>query len=166
MKKVCEEKLEKMFDEYVPAGGCAETKGGELVRAVNRIGYRYYNDGDHIGVDYGNETCNSAARYVMEIYSGTEMSEIVGAMWGVRNERMYESGVDNLVEATVSYLDCHPELFKTVNDYDYTDFFEVEDVDWYPEGYEEDMDEEELHDLCYRQMMEDISQYPKLSADR
>lgn len=61
MKQELFEKFDKVFNEWVPDSGPAETVGGEIVRAVNKIVYRYYNDGDFIDVDYGKETCNPAA---------------------------------------------------------------------------------------------------------
>lgn len=48
-----EQKINALFAELVPASGKADTVAGEIVRAVSRIGYRNYNDGDHIGVGYG-----------------------------------------------------------------------------------------------------------------
>lgn len=50
-----EQKINALFSELVPASGKADTVAGEIVRAVSRIGYRNYNDGDHIGVGYGKE---------------------------------------------------------------------------------------------------------------
>lgn len=55
---------ESLYDKYVPAMGMAETIGGEILRAMSRILYRFYNDGDMVGVGYGNETCNSSDRYL------------------------------------------------------------------------------------------------------
>ena len=48
-------KFDELFDKYVPACGKANTLGGEIVRAINRIVYRYYNDGDTVDRYYGNE---------------------------------------------------------------------------------------------------------------
>lgn len=59
--------LENAFEGHVPVSGKADTLYGEIIRAINRIGYRYNNDGDHIGVGYGKETCNAAARFLMII---------------------------------------------------------------------------------------------------
>ena len=56
--------LEELFDQLVPEIGSAETVAGEIVRAICQIGYRCYNDGDHLGVGYGRETCNPAGRYL------------------------------------------------------------------------------------------------------
>ncbi|MBQ5474718.1 MAG: hypothetical protein IIT65_08430, partial [Lachnospiraceae bacterium] len=46
--------------------GAAETEGGELTRAMNRVIYRWYNDGDQIMEGYGRETCNAAARAILK----------------------------------------------------------------------------------------------------
>lgn len=59
-------KIDALFEELVPASGKADTVAGEIIRAVCRIGYRWFNDGDMVGVGYGKETCNPAARYLAE----------------------------------------------------------------------------------------------------
>ena len=56
-----EERINKLFKELVPETGKADSLAGELVRAMSRIGYRFYNDGDQLGIGYGKETCNPAA---------------------------------------------------------------------------------------------------------
>ena len=50
----------ELFDKLVPASGKAETIGGEMLRAINRLIYRYYNDGDIVIQGYGIETCMSS----------------------------------------------------------------------------------------------------------
>lgn len=57
-----EERINKLFKELVPETGKADSLAGELVRAMSRIGYRFYNDGDQLGIGYGKETCNPAGR--------------------------------------------------------------------------------------------------------
>ena len=44
-----EERINKLFKELVPETGKADSLAGELVRAMSRIGYRFYNDGDQLG---------------------------------------------------------------------------------------------------------------------
>lgn len=41
-----EERINKLFKELVPETGKADSLAGELVRAMSRIGYRFYNDGE------------------------------------------------------------------------------------------------------------------------
>ena len=59
-----EDRINKLFKELVPDTGKADSLAGELVRAMSRIGYRFYNDGDQLGIGYGKETCNPAGRFL------------------------------------------------------------------------------------------------------
>ena len=124
-------KLNDLFEELVPDIGAAETKAGELVRAVSRIGYRFFNDGDKIGVEYGNETCNAAARYIMKEYKDQEFAWTVSGLWGLISDKFYEKGLGLLVEQVVEYIENHPELKEEINEGDYEDDCrEVEDFEW------------------------------------
>ena len=61
--------LEKRSDDYfnklVPGHGNADTIEGELLRAINKIIYRYYNDGDYFYKGYGAETAGPAVSFLM-----------------------------------------------------------------------------------------------------
>lgn len=110
---------------------------GEIVRAVSRIGYRNYNDGDHIGVGYGKETCNPAARYLLK-NGGDEVAVIVRGMWGIEADSLYDKAVEMLEEAAASYIEQHPELKAAPNSEDMWSYRnENEDVDDYDEEDEE-----------------------------
>lgn len=61
---------EELFEKYVPSMGTANTVGGEILRAMARIIHRFYNDGDMVGVGYGNETVNSSDRYLCDTVPG------------------------------------------------------------------------------------------------
>ena len=60
------EALHDLFDLLVPSSGPSKYKGGELVRAMMRILYRDYNDGDVFYRGYGVETCADAAAFISE----------------------------------------------------------------------------------------------------
>lgn len=128
-----EQKINALFSELVPVSGKADTVAGEIVRAVSRISYRNYNDGDHIGVGYGKETCNPAARYLLK-NGGDEVAVIVRGMWGMEADSLYDKAVEMLEESAAAYIEQHPELKATPNSEDmwsYRD--EREDVDDYDE---------------------------------
>lgn len=128
-------KINALFDELVPASGKADTVAGEIIRAVSRIGYRNYNDGDHIGVGYGKETCNPAARFLME-KAGGEVKDIIYDMWGIASDDRYDEMMEILENAVLKYLDAHPELKATPNTEDMWSYRnEREDID---DGDEED----------------------------
>ena len=135
--KLIEEKIDELFEELVPASGKADTVAGEIVRAVSRIGYRNYNDGDHIGVGYGKETCNPAARY-LAARAGSRVERAISDMWGVEEDSRYDAMVETLETEVVAYLEQHPELKETTNEEDMWNYRDKdEDVD----DYEDEEDE-------------------------
>lgn len=146
LSQVLEDKNEKLFDELVPFEGKAWSVAGELVRAVNRIGYRFWNDGDQIGIEYGNETCNAAARYIMYEFPDTEMDEIVASLWGLYDEKKYETGVERLVASMVEYLENNPKLMEEESKVEFFQYRENDDIFWEEEDDEWYEEEEENED--------------------
>ena len=111
-----------MEERLMPASGKAETVAGEIIRAVDRIHYRWYNDGDKINVGYGRETCNGTARYLEEIRGSDFPAEI----WnGWLNDDQYTEFTENLVDEMYAFIKAHPELETTPNTKDSRmDFFD------------------------------------------
>lgn len=116
-----EEKLNELFEALVPVEGRAVTVAGEIVRAICRIAYRNYNDGDHIGVGYGKETCNAAARFLAK-KCNDRVARCVGDAWGIYGEAAYDAALEALEQAVLAYLEQHPELATTYNEDDYWDY--------------------------------------------
>lgn len=131
---VADKELNKLFDELVPATGKADTKAGEIIRAMARVEYRYFNDGDIFGRGYGKQTVNPAGRYLCD-----KLPEIADTLWGLYgcwSDDEYEKGLLNVVNYAIDYVLAHPELKEEPNDEDFFDWRdEDEDVD--------DTDEEE-----------------------
>ena len=69
--------IEDWFDVLVPASGKASSVAGEMVRAMMRILYRDFNDGDRFFSGYGVETCGGPAQYLMEVGTA-KMAEMLG----------------------------------------------------------------------------------------
>lgn len=140
-----EKALSELFFELVPPSGKAESKAGEIVRATNRIIYRFFNDGDHIGIGYGRETCNAAARFLLT-EAGVKVADFVGHLWGLPYEDEYERYLDYLGDAVIELIHDHPELREqpTRDMYDYDDpeeDYDDEDFDEYEYYNGEDDDE-------------------------
>ena len=132
-----EKKLGELFEELVPASGKAATVAGEIVRAMMRISYRNWNDGDHIGVGYGRETCNPAARY-LGAKCGKEVASLISAIWGIENDKAYDLILGQLEAEVVKYLERNPELKAAENREDMFDYRDAsEDVDIYDEDEDE-----------------------------
>ena len=126
--------LGSWFDDYVKGSGKSNTVGGELVRAAQRILYRYDNDGDMIGRGYGRETVNPAARYIIDKASDySDVYEIKQMLAGDsdinRDEEIYSRWQDSFATTFADYLRDHEELFHTPNKEDMWDWRASDDYD-------------------------------------
>jgi hypothetical protein len=62
-----EDRFQAAFKKLVPGDGPCETKEGEILRAIGRIQYRWYNDGDWWDEGYGCETVGPAVAFLHDI---------------------------------------------------------------------------------------------------
>ena len=125
-----------MEKRLMPPSGKAETVAGEIIRAADRIHYRWWNDGDKINVGYGKETCNGTARYLEKIRG----SEFPAEVWnGSLGEDAYTEFTENLVAEMYAFIKAHPELETTPNSEDSRMDFIDNDLD-------RDEDDEEYED--------------------
>ncbi len=117
-----DKKLQILFDELVPRIGKASSLAGEIVRAAGRIGYRWFNDGDQIGIGYGNETCNAPARFLL-IHGNNKIQTLVATLWGLTDYRTYAKMLDQLNGEIVNYVTTNPGLrmLPTEDMFDYFD---------------------------------------------
>ena len=141
------ERINKLFEELVPSEGKADSLAGELVRAMSRIGYRFFNDGDMVNQEYGKETCNTPARFLMA-KGNHEIADLTVALWEIFSEDAYEKVLDTLEAAVADYIEQNPDLRSQPTEDMWSFFDEEEDKDdsWDEEEddwEEEDYDEEE-----------------------
>ena len=99
-----EDRINKLFKELVPDTGKADSLAGELVRAMSRIGYRFYNDGDQLGIGYGKETCNPAGRF-LGAKGNDKIAKLTADAWAVYSEEAYEKVLDILCGAVADYVE-------------------------------------------------------------
>ena len=125
-----------MEDRLMPTSGKADTVAGEIIRAVDRIWYRWYNDGDKINVGYGKETCNGTARFLEKIRG----AEFPAEVWnGCLDDDRYTKFADGLVDEMYAFIKARPELEATPNAEDSRMAFIDDDLD-------RDEDEEEEYE--------------------
>lgn len=131
-----EKDSEILFNALVPGNGQAESVGGELLRAAERIAYRYYNDGDRTGEGYGRETVNPAVRYMKEnVPTTSPLCSIVRDFYrfidygcDVSDEE-YEFMVMQLLKLTVIHI-VENKLWNVPNQEDMHDYKDPDvDVD-------------------------------------
>ena len=132
------ERLNDLFDELVPCSGKANSLAGELVRATTRIGYRFYNDGDRIGIGYGKETCNPAARFLIA-RAPKEIADLTAGLWGMMSEAGYEAVLEILAARVADYIEAHPELREQP----------TEDMWSFRDQHEDVDDEEDEEEDCW-----------------
>ena len=65
-------KFEKLTEQYMPKQGEADNELGEVLRSINQVVYRYYNDGDMWNKGYGKETVNGAIKHLTELSKNKE----------------------------------------------------------------------------------------------
>lgn len=130
-----EERINALFEELVPRSGKADTVAGEIVRAMCRIGYRWVNDGDQLGIGYGKETCNPAARYLGKT---CDDDRIAAGLWDLMYDPIYDDSYDGayakaleeIEDAVLEYIENNPELKALENTEDFWDYRDQnEDVD-------------------------------------
>lgn len=110
--------LSPYFKALVPAEGAAESVAGELVRAMMRILYRDWNDGDRFFSGYGIETCASSAQYLMD-NGPDEISRIFEAAAEADiQDDAYTESIEGAADVLIDYIDSHPELYGQTNEDD------------------------------------------------
>lgn len=113
---------EVIFDALVPNSGKADTIAGEMIRAVNRIGYRYFNDGDVYFAGYGLETAGSSAIYLSKISKALETLLVrlypENYLVSASAEKSYKNFITTLETRIIKMIQSSPELIlkrNTVN---------------------------------------------------
>ena len=106
--------FETAFDLLVPDSGKAETLAGELLRAMMKIMYRDYNDGDLFYEGYGLETAAPAASFLMEHGYWDQFEEIMNKE--LRNDQ-YTKALEAIADKLMDdILDL--EFLATINEED------------------------------------------------
>lgn len=63
-EELVKDELDKLFKQLVPPIGPAETIEGEMVRAMARVLFRYFNDGDYFFRGYGKQTVQHSVKWL------------------------------------------------------------------------------------------------------
>ena len=135
--KLDNEFFNDLRDKLVPGCGKADTVAGEIIRAMDRLIYRFWNDGDMVGDGYGNETCNGSYRYMY--HKLPTCPDLYGESG---NEDGYAEALAALAEEVMNYLKLNPGLQETPNhDDSRSDYDEPEDYQWYNDEEEDEDDE-------------------------
>jgi len=147
-------RLEQLYSEIVPGKGNAKTVGGEVVRAVGRINYRYFNDGDVFFTNYGAETAGPAMAYLMTDSSipreyrsafmkaarSVEMLQLTGYELSASQSKAYEKFLDRIITLAVDLVDGSPTDSQKPNNSNWTKVKSKWEEGDYGEGDDDDDD--------------------------
>ncbi len=139
--------IEDYFNELVPPSGKAGTVNGEIVRAANRIGYRWYNDGDKFFEGYGAETAGPAMAFLVkhgELDGQIQdvFKRLEDAASRTSTDKQYEKFLEALFKYAVRHVELIPNTKSDVDMFDYDSDYEDEDDE--PYGYDDYDDEEDF----------------------
>lgn len=130
-----ESPIETLFELTVPSYGNCDSVGGEIVRAMMKILYRDYNDGDVFYEGYGKETCLPAVAYLIDVEPYESIFEDFDYI-AKRESRdsEYTTEIKDIARKICEYLTTAGiDLFWTPNTRDFHDTpTEVYD-EWEPE---------------------------------
>lgn len=131
-------KFEKINDEYLPVRGEGETKATQIVTAVNKLVYKWYNDGDvydNTGYLIGWE--NDLSRYANWLHENTDIrvQKILERVFDC-NESDYEDILKELADLLLDedVLKAYSKDPKVGSVYDCEGIFKFEE----PEDDEEE----------------------------
>jgi len=136
--KELEDRNEPLYDELVAGSGKSDTVEGEMLRAINRIVYRYYNDGDEYHTGYGTETAGPAHSYLVN--ANHPLRSLVSTLF--KNGTNYEQTIKDVLDAILDHIESRRGKYTPNSEdmYDYEPEFEdeEEDDDDYGYGYDDD----------------------------
>lgn len=120
--------LDVLYEELVPPEGAAETVAGELVRAIMRVIYRCYNDGDKFYEGYGLDTCASSVSYLCDQIDAVhaKVVQIMEQYWKYEDDDKYEEVLEELAKIVIDYIVENPETLDDFNEEDSRDY----DMTW------------------------------------
>jgi len=139
-----------LFSKLVPGSGDSETVEGELIRAINRIIYRWFNDGDYFYKGYGAETAGPAHSFLTN--SNQIPFDLQSTLTSIFDKAMgapedgYERLIQFALEKVVDHVEATPEDEYTKLDRGMFDFeSEFEDEEEEDDYYDEYEEEEEYY---------------------
>jgi hypothetical protein len=141
------DKFEQVNDKYLPIRGEGETKATQIVTAVNKLIYKWYNDGDVFDNTYHLEGwANDLSSYANWLYYYTENAlRILDRINACYTESDYENLLKDLADMLLNeeYLAEQDKIVKEGSVYKCAGKFEYKE---YEEEYDEEYDDEEEYE--------------------
>lgn len=143
------DKFTNLIDTYMPSCGEGETMASQICTAINKLIYKWYNDGDVYDNRYAlSGWCNDLSSYAnwLDKYINASMLSKISEIY---TEGEYENLLKELADKylNINYLAEMAQKPKVGSIYDCDGYYKFEDDLEWEEGedeywYEEDEDEE------------------------
>ena len=128
------DKFDGINEKYLPQQGEGETKATQIVTCVNKLVYKWYNDGDVFDNTYHLEGwANDLSDYTNWLYDNTEtkniLDKISNCMNGEEYENLLKELTDNLLKEEYLLIQNKLEKVDTIYNCDGKFKFVEEDED-------------------------------------
>lgn len=147
------DKYDPIMDEYLPASGEGETMASQIVTAVAKLVYKWYNDGDVFdNTHYLQGWANDLSSYANWLYMNVpKCNLILDTIENIKTEGEYEDLLQKLTDYCFSdevlnkFKDKEKKgsIYSAVGPYSFKDY-EDEDEDWDDYEYEDEEWDESL----------------------
>lgn len=135
------DKFEELIDKYMPIRGEGETKASQIVTAVNKLVYKYYNDGDVFDTTHHlKESCNDLSDYANWLYYHTtdNVEEILNKIAVCYSDDDYEDLLKELANellneeylAKQDKIEKHKTIYNCDGKFKYEEYYEDEDEEY------------------------------------
>jgi|GEM_PF-898396 len=161
--KELEDRNEPLYDALVAGQGKSETVEGEMLRAINRIAYRFYNDGDKYFQGYGTETAGPAHSFLVNANHPLK-SAMIKVLDEPSGDSSYERMLKDALDMILDYIESRQGKYtpNNVGDiFDYEPEFEddEDDYDDDPWGYNDEEEEDYYNEVKGKKLKESTDLY-------
>ena len=125
--------IQTAFDLLVPSSGKADTEAGEAIRAMMKILYRDFNDGDVFYEGYGIETCGSPVAYLCDQFNITSDFQYIAERQ--LKDQQYTDAIQEIADNILNAIYEDPQILvepNTVDMYDYNGEEFIREHGWEP----------------------------------
>jgi len=151
--KELEDRNEPLYDKLVAGMGKSETVEGEMLRAINKIAYRYYNDGDEYMTGYGTETAGPAHSFLVN--ANHPLKSAMVKIFG--DGTNYEQTIKDALDTILDYIESRQGKYTPNNVGDMFDYEpEFEDEEDY-----DDEDDDYFQESALKKSKKGMAMYGK-----
>ena len=146
------DKFEELTDKYLPVRGEGETKATQIVTAVCKLVYKWYNDGDVYDNTYHMAGwANDLSDYANWLYEHTNANDILDNISECLNDSDYEDLLKELADylynaeylAEQNKIEKVGTIYKCEGKFEFNEDYDDEDYDDYDDEEEEEEEEED-----------------------